>query len=59
MRRWSSTTSIRPTRSRFLRELGRVARIGIVVNDLGRSRITLLGAWLLSRITTRNALQPA
>jgi ubiquinone/menaquinone biosynthesis C-methylase UbiE len=32
----------------FLRELRRVARSGIVVNDLDRSRTTLLGAWLLA-----------
>ena len=39
----------------FLRELGRVARLGIVINDLGRAPITLLGAWLLSHACTRNA----
>jgi ubiquinone/menaquinone biosynthesis C-methylase UbiE len=33
---------------RFLRELRRVARSGIVVNDLDRSWTTLLGAWLLA-----------
>jgi ubiquinone/menaquinone biosynthesis C-methylase UbiE len=38
----------------FLRELGRVARRGVVVNDLSRRRHTLLGAWLLSRACTRN-----
>ena len=38
----------------FLGELGRVARRGVVVNDLSRRRHTLLGAWLLSRACTRN-----
>lgn len=38
----------------FLRELARVARLGIVVNDLSRRRLTVLGSWLLSRIFTRN-----
>jgi ubiquinone/menaquinone biosynthesis C-methylase UbiE len=38
----------------LLRELARVARRGIVVNDLSRQRITLLGAWLLTRAFTRN-----
>jgi len=39
----------------FLRELARVARRGIVVNDLHRRPVTLLGSWLLSRLFTRNA----
>jgi ubiquinone/menaquinone biosynthesis C-methylase UbiE len=39
----------------FLRELARVARRGIVVNDLSRRRATLFGSWLLSRVFTRNA----
>lgn len=38
----------------FLRELARVSRLGVVVNDLSRRRITLIGAWLLSRTSTRN-----
>lgn len=38
----------------FLKELGRVARRGVVVNDLSRHWITLVGAWLLSRVCTRN-----
>jgi ubiquinone/menaquinone biosynthesis C-methylase UbiE len=38
----------------LLRELRRVARRGVVVNDLARRPITLLGAWLLSRVFTRN-----
>jgi SAM-dependent methyltransferase len=40
----------------LLAEMGRVARLGVVVNDLVRSRRTWLGAWLLSRIATRNRL---
>lgn len=38
----------------LLREMGRVARLGIVVNDLVRSRPAWLGAWLLTRFATRN-----
>ena len=37
-----------------LREMSRVARRGIVVNDLVRGRLAWLGAWLLSRVATRN-----
>jgi hypothetical protein len=39
----------------FLREMGRVSRLGVVINDLGRAPITLFGAWLLSHACTRNA----
>lgn len=35
----------------FLRELRRVARHGVVVNDLVRSRLSWLGAWLLIHAT--------
>jgi 2-polyprenyl-3-methyl-5-hydroxy-6-metoxy-1,4-benzoquinol methylase len=38
----------------FLHELARVAVLGIVVNDLVRSRLTLAGAWLTSRLFTMN-----
>jgi ubiquinone/menaquinone biosynthesis C-methylase UbiE len=38
----------------LLREMARVARIGVVVNDLDRTRHGYLGAWLLSRLLTRN-----
>lgn len=38
----------------LLREMARVTRRGVVVNDLARRRHTLLGAWLLSRACTRN-----
>jgi hypothetical protein len=37
----------------FLRELRRVSRRGIVVNDLVRGRLAYLGAWLLTRTLTR------
>ena len=40
----------------LLAELRRVSRLGVVVNDLDRSRLGWLGAWLLARLTTRNAL---
>ena len=38
----------------LLREMGRVARRGVVVNDLLRGRGAWFGAWLLSRVATRN-----
>ncbi len=37
-----------------LREMGRVARRGIVVNDLVRARVAWVGAWLLSHLATTN-----
>jgi ubiquinone/menaquinone biosynthesis C-methylase UbiE len=40
--------------ARFLRELSRVATVGVVVNDLIRSPLTVAGAWLTSRIFTAN-----
>ena len=40
----------------FLREARRVARRGVVVNDLVRGRLNWAGAWLLARVTTRNRL---
>jgi ubiquinone/menaquinone biosynthesis C-methylase UbiE len=40
----------------LLREMGRVARLGIVINDLHRSRIGWLGAWLMGHLLTRNRL---
>jgi SAM-dependent methyltransferase len=39
----------------LLRELARVARIGVVVNDLERGLVFWLGAWLLLHAITRNA----
>jgi ubiquinone/menaquinone biosynthesis C-methylase UbiE len=38
----------------FLREMARVARLGVVVNDLQRSRLGLLGAWLIGHFLTGN-----
>lgn len=38
----------------LLREMSRVARRGIVVNDLIRGRLAWIGAWLLSHLATRN-----
>jgi ubiquinone/menaquinone biosynthesis C-methylase UbiE len=40
----------------FLREARRVARRGVVVNDLVRGRLNWAGAWLLTRLATRNRL---
>jgi len=39
---------------RLLTEMRRVARLGIVVNDLVRSRLAWVGAWLLAHGSTRN-----
>jgi ubiquinone/menaquinone biosynthesis C-methylase UbiE len=39
----------------FLAELGRVSRLGVVINDLARGRLTLLGARVLLPLLTRNA----
>lgn len=38
----------------LLREMRRVARLGVVVNDLLRSRVAYLGAWLLAHAATGN-----
>jgi len=38
----------------LLREMGRIARLGIVVNDLDRSRVGWIGAWLLGHLLTTN-----
>jgi ubiquinone/menaquinone biosynthesis C-methylase UbiE len=38
----------------LLREMARVARLGVVVNDLERSRLGWLGAWLLGHLLTAN-----
>ncbi len=38
----------------LLREMARVARLGIVVNDLDRSRLGWVGAWLLGHVLTGN-----
>ena len=38
----------------FLREMARVARLGIVVNDLDRGRLAWMGAWMMSHTLTGN-----
>ncbi len=43
-----------PAAVELLREMARVARRGIVVNDLVRGRVAWLGAWLLSHLATTN-----
>jgi ubiquinone/menaquinone biosynthesis C-methylase UbiE len=43
-----------PAAVEVLREMARVARRGIVVNDLVRSRLAWIGAWLLSHLATTN-----
>ena len=40
----------------LLREMGRVAGVGIIVNDLARGRLAWLGAWLISHTITRSRL---
>lgn len=40
--------------TRLLREMSRVARLGVIVNDLERSRLAWAGAWLLTRVVSRN-----
>ena len=45
--------------SALLRECARVARHGVIVVDLTRSYVTLLGVWLLTRLTTRNPMTRA
>ena len=39
-----------------LREMRRVSRRGVLVNDLVRGRISYAGAWALSRAFTRNPI---
>jgi SAM-dependent methyltransferase len=39
---------------RLIREMARVARLGVVVNDLERSRLGWLGAWLMAHLLTGN-----
>lgn len=39
----------------LLREMARVARIGIIVNDLSRSQFHWIGAQLIANLLTRNA----
>jgi ubiquinone/menaquinone biosynthesis C-methylase UbiE len=40
----------------ILREMSRVARVGVVVNDLERSWLGWVGAWLIGHLLTRNRL---
>jgi ubiquinone/menaquinone biosynthesis C-methylase UbiE len=44
----------KPAAVKQLRELGRVARSAVIVNDLQRSRRWWIAAWLLTRIATGN-----
>lgn len=39
-----------------LREMNRLARAGLIVNDLSRSRAGYIAAWLAAHLTTRNRL---
>ena len=38
----------------LMREMSRVSSRGIIVNDVARSQLTLLGAWLLAHLATVN-----
>ena len=38
----------------LLREMARVARLGVVVNDLERGRLGWIGAWLIGHLLTAN-----
>ena len=40
----------------FVRELARVARLGVVINDLARGVLPWLGAWLVLHAMSRNEL---
>jgi len=40
----------------LLGEMRRVARLGVVINDLERSRLGLIGAWLIGHLLTGNRL---
>jgi ubiquinone/menaquinone biosynthesis C-methylase UbiE len=43
-----------PVAVAMLREMGRVARLGVVINDLDRTRAGWVGAWLLGHLLTAN-----
>ena len=45
----------KPEAMAFLGDAKRVAREAVVVNDLGRGWLWFTGAWLLTRLVTRNA----
>jgi hypothetical protein len=36
--------------------MGRVAAVGVIVNDLARSRLAWIGAWLVGHVLTGNRL---
>ena len=38
--------------------MARVARLGVVVNDLDRSRLGWIGAWLIGHMLTRQPVHP-
>lgn len=40
----------------ILQEMDRVGRYGFILNDLRRSRLGYVAAWIASRVTTRNCL---
>lgn len=42
--------------TQVLREMNRLARTGVLVNDLYRSRAGYIAAWVAARLTTRNRL---
>lgn len=42
--------------ARILQQMDRLCRIGFVVNDLSRSYVAAAGAWLYTRLTTRNIM---
>jgi ubiquinone/menaquinone biosynthesis C-methylase UbiE len=39
-----------------LKEMQRLASVGVILNDLRRSRLGYIAAWLAARVTTRNRL---
>ena len=41
---------------RVLTEMDRLARVGFVLNDLARSRLGFVAAWVAAHVTTRNRL---
>ena len=43
-----------PVAVETLREMGRVARLGVVINDVDRTRVGWVGAWLLGHLLTVN-----
>jgi ubiquinone/menaquinone biosynthesis C-methylase UbiE len=44
-----------PEAEALVRQMARVARRGVVLNDLGRSWLTWIGAWVVAHAMTRNA----